>query len=142
MQTEEEKLLSQRQLHEAKQIASRLLENSERCAAEAEQLKGDLLQARYAETQAKKKLLEFLTTQASVAALHAASRPITRIPTSSSVLVILTKTMNKTSYIYIFLLNYFFSSLFLTCFHRRVHLWLDPTIICTISPTFNNIYDD
>lgn len=96
MQTEEEKLLSQRQLHEAKQIASRLLENSERCAAEAEQLKGDLLQARYAETQAKKKLLEFLTTQASVAALHAASRPITRIPTSSSVLVILTKTMSNT----------------------------------------------
>ncbi|XP_057370147.1 merlin-like [Daphnia carinata] len=86
MKTEEEKRLSQRQLHEAKQIASRLLENSERCAAEAEQLKGDLLQARYAETQAKKKLLEFLTTQASVAALHAASRPITRIPTSASVL--------------------------------------------------------
>ena len=80
--------MSQRQLHEAKQIASRLLENSERCAQEAEQLKGDLLQARYAETQAKKKLLEFLTTQASVAALHAAaSRPIPRIPTSPSVLV-------------------------------------------------------
>jgi hypothetical protein len=75
-------------LHEAKQIASRLLENSERCAAEAEQLKGDLLQARYAETQAKKKLLEFLTTQASVAALHSASRPITRIPSSASVLVL------------------------------------------------------
>lgn len=82
-------------MHEAKQIASRLLENSERCAAEAEQLKGDLLQARYAETQAKKKLLEFLTTQASVAALHAASRPITRIPTSSSVLVIIKKAPNK-----------------------------------------------
>ena len=40
------------------------------------------------ENQAKKKLLEFLTTQASVAALHAAaSRPIPRIPTSPSVLV-------------------------------------------------------
>ena len=86
LQTEEEKLSSQRQLQEAKQIASRLLDNSERCAAEAEQLKGDLLQARYAETQAKK-LLGFLTTQASVAALHAASRPIPRIPTSSPVLV-------------------------------------------------------
>lgn len=87
MKTEEEKLISQRQLHEAKQIASRLLENSERCAAEAEQLKGDLLQARYAETQAKKKLLEFLTTQASVTALHAAAHhPITRVPSSPTVL--------------------------------------------------------
>ena len=82
-------MISQRQLHEAKQIASRLLDNSERCAAEAEQLKGDLLQARYAETQAKKKLLEFLTTQASVAALHAAAahHPITRVPSSPTVLV-------------------------------------------------------
>lgn len=81
-------MISQRQLHEAKQIASRLLENSERCAAEAEQLKGDLLQARYAETQAKKKLLEFLTTQASVTALHAAAHhPITRVPSSPTVLV-------------------------------------------------------
>ncbi|EFX76345.1 hypothetical protein DAPPUDRAFT_128926 [Daphnia pulex] len=76
MKTEEEKLLSQRQLHEAKQIASRLLENSERCAAEAEQLKGDLLQARYAETQAKKKLLEFLTTQATSLPAYEARLPI------------------------------------------------------------------
>lgn len=84
---------SQRQLEEAKQIASRLLENSERCAAEAEQLKTDLLQARFAETQAKK-LLGFLTSQASVG-LGAASRPITRIPTSPSVLVRFTITFRS-----------------------------------------------
>ncbi len=73
MKSEEEKLMSQRQLREAEQIASRLLDDSERRAAEAEQLKGELLQARYAETQAKKKLLEYLTAQATIASHHAAA---------------------------------------------------------------------
>ena len=44
IKSEEEKLMSQRQLREAEQMASRLLDDSERRAAEAEQLKGELLQ--------------------------------------------------------------------------------------------------
>ncbi|KAK6636371.1 hypothetical protein RUM43_010031 [Polyplax serrata] len=64
MKTEEEKVLLERKTREAEFLTARLVEESERRAAEAERLKDHLLRARLAEKQAKEKLLEFLSINA------------------------------------------------------------------------------
>lgn len=60
-QTEEEKVQLERKTREAEQLTARLVDESERRAAEANRLKEELLKARLAEKQAKEKLLEFLS---------------------------------------------------------------------------------
>ncbi|KAL1414321.1 hypothetical protein MTO96_007565 [Rhipicephalus appendiculatus] len=54
---EEEKIMMERKAREAEQLAARMIEESERRAQEAHQLKDELFQARLAEKQAKEKLL-------------------------------------------------------------------------------------
>lgn len=61
LQTEEEKVQLERKTREAEQLTARLVDESERRAAEANRLKEELLKARLAEKQAKEKLLEFLS---------------------------------------------------------------------------------
>lgn len=51
----------ERKTREAEQLTARLVDESERRAAEANRLKEELLKARLAEKQAKEKLLEFLS---------------------------------------------------------------------------------
>lgn len=60
-QTEEEKMQLERKTREAEQLTARLVDESERRAAEANRLKEELLRARQAEKEAKEKLLEFLS---------------------------------------------------------------------------------
>lgn len=64
MKTEEEKLLLERKTREAEYLTAKLVEESERRAAEAERLKDNLYRARLAEKEAKEKLLEFLSINA------------------------------------------------------------------------------
>lgn len=64
MKTEEEKILLERKTREAEMLTARLVEESERRAAEAARLKDELLRARVAEKQAKEKLLDFLSRNA------------------------------------------------------------------------------
>ncbi|XP_067014771.1 merlin [Anabrus simplex] len=64
LKTEEEKVHLERKTHEAELLTARLVEESERRAAEADRLKDELLRARLAEKQAKEKLLEFLSRNA------------------------------------------------------------------------------
>lgn len=66
VQTEEEKVSLERKTREAEQLTARLVDESERRAAEANKLKEELLRARVAEKQAKEKLLEFLSRNAYV----------------------------------------------------------------------------
>ncbi|XKL64548.1 hypothetical protein PGB90_004634 [Kerria lacca] len=61
LKTEEEKVQLERKTREAEQLTARLVDESERRAAEANKLKEELLKARLAEKQAKEKLLEFLS---------------------------------------------------------------------------------
>ncbi|XP_065201192.1 merlin [Planococcus citri] len=61
LKTEEEKVQLERKTREAEQLTARLVDESERRAAEANRLKEELLKARLAEKQAKEKLLEFLS---------------------------------------------------------------------------------
>ena len=63
-QTEEEKVHLERKTREAELLTARLVDESERRAAEADRLKDELLKARLAEKQAKEKLLEFLSRNA------------------------------------------------------------------------------
>lgn len=63
-QTEEEKVHLERKTREAELLTARLVDESERRAAEADRLKDELLRARLAEKQAKEKLLEFLSRNA------------------------------------------------------------------------------
>lgn len=65
MQTEEEKVHLERKTQEAERLTARLVDESERRAAEADRLKDELLKARIAEKQAKEKLLQFLSRTAS-----------------------------------------------------------------------------
>lgn len=60
IKTEEEKHLMERKVREAEMIATRMVEESERRANEAERLKHELMKARLAEKSAKDKLLEAL----------------------------------------------------------------------------------
>lgn len=64
IKTEEEKVSLERKTREAEQLTARLVDESERRAAEANKLKEELLRARVAEKQAKEKLLEFLSRNA------------------------------------------------------------------------------
>ncbi|CAH0389013.1 unnamed protein product [Bemisia tabaci] len=64
MKTEEEKVTLERKTREAEQLTARLVDESEKRAAEADRLKNELLHARLAEKQAKEKLLEFLSRNA------------------------------------------------------------------------------
>ena len=64
LQTEEEKVHLERKTREAELLTARLVDESERRAAEADRLKDELLKARLAEKQAKEKLLEFLSRNA------------------------------------------------------------------------------
>ncbi|XP_041971983.1 merlin isoform X2 [Aricia agestis] len=61
IRTEEEKVHLERKTREAEFLTARLVEESERRAAEADRLKAELLAARVAEKQAKEKLLNFLS---------------------------------------------------------------------------------
>lgn len=54
----------ERKTREAELLTARLVDESERRAAEADRLKDELLKARLAEKQAKEKLLEFLSRNA------------------------------------------------------------------------------
>lgn len=74
LQTEEEKLLLERKTREAEYLTAKLVEESERRAAEAERLKDNLFRARLAEKEAKEKLLEFL----SINAFQNISNPVSR----------------------------------------------------------------
>lgn len=64
MKTEEEKVHLERKTREAELLTARLVDESERRAAEADRLKDELLKARLAEKQAKEKLLDFLSRNA------------------------------------------------------------------------------
>lgn len=64
MKTEEEKVHLERKTREAELLTERLVQESERRAAEADKLKDELLRARIAEKEAKEKLLEFLSRNA------------------------------------------------------------------------------
>lgn len=68
-QTEEEKVTLERKTREAEQLTARLVDESEKRAAEADRLKNELLHARLAEKQAKEKLLEFLSRNAYVSVI-------------------------------------------------------------------------
>ena len=59
-------MLLERKTREAERLTAKLVDESERRAAEADRLKDELLRARVAEKQAKEKLLQFLS-RASVA---------------------------------------------------------------------------
>ncbi|XP_066255774.1 merlin [Euwallacea similis] len=61
MKKDEEKVTLERKTREAELLTARLVEESERRAAEANKLKDELLKARAAEKQAKEKLLDFLS---------------------------------------------------------------------------------
>ncbi|XP_052739087.1 merlin [Bicyclus anynana] len=61
IRTEEEKVHLERKTREAEFLTARLVEESEKRAAEAERLKAELVAARVAEKQAKEKLLNFLS---------------------------------------------------------------------------------
>lgn len=61
LQTEEEKVSLERKTREAEQLTARLVDESERRAAEANKLKEELHRARVAEKLAKEKLLDFLS---------------------------------------------------------------------------------
>lgn len=56
IKTEEEKMVMERRAREAEMIAARIVEDSERRAKEAEQLKEELMKARFSEKLAKEKL--------------------------------------------------------------------------------------
>ncbi|XP_023015416.1 ezrin/radixin/moesin family protein merlin [Leptinotarsa decemlineata] len=61
MRKDEEKVSLERKTREAEMLTARLVEESEKRAAEANKLKDELLKARAAEKQAKEKLLDFLS---------------------------------------------------------------------------------
>lgn len=63
MRKEEEKVTLERKTREAELLTARLVEDSERRAAEANRLKEELLRARAAEKHAKEKLLDFLSRE-------------------------------------------------------------------------------
>lgn len=69
MKTEEEKVHLERKTREAELLTERLVQESERRAAEAEKLKTELLLARHAEREAKERLLSFISRDAYTAAI-------------------------------------------------------------------------
>ena len=65
IKTEEEKVLMERKAAEAELLASSMVEESERRAKEAEQLRDELFRAKLSERQAKEKLMDVLRTTTS-----------------------------------------------------------------------------
>ncbi|CAH2005429.1 unnamed protein product [Acanthoscelides obtectus] len=61
LRKDEEKVSLERKTREAEMLTARLVEESEKRAAEANKLKEELMRARAAEKQAKEKLLDFLS---------------------------------------------------------------------------------
>ncbi|KAJ8921227.1 hypothetical protein NQ315_013699, partial [Exocentrus adspersus] len=80
MRKDEEKVSLERKTREAELLTARLVEESEKRAAEANKLKDELLKARAAEKQAKEKLLDFLSRTTSYAGSNTAS-PISSVTT-------------------------------------------------------------
>ncbi|KAK0089200.1 hypothetical protein PV325_008512 [Microctonus aethiopoides] len=82
MKTEEEKVHLERKTREAELLTERLVQESERRAAEAEKLKTELLLARHAEREAKERLLSFISRDAYTAAIT----PVSNLFPSTQVL--------------------------------------------------------
>lgn len=61
MRSEEEKVTLERKTRDAELLTAKLVEESERRAAEANKLKEELIKARTAEKLAKERLLDFLS---------------------------------------------------------------------------------
>ncbi|XP_018560774.1 merlin [Anoplophora glabripennis] len=80
MRKDEEKVSLERKTREAEMLTARLVEESEKRAAEANKLKDELLKARAAEKQAKEKLLDFLSRTTSYTGSNTAS-PISSVTT-------------------------------------------------------------
>ncbi|KAG5871078.1 hypothetical protein JTB14_008970 [Gonioctena quinquepunctata] len=78
MRKDEEKVSLERKTREAEMLTARLVEESEKRAAEANKLKDELLKARAAEKQAKEKLLDFLSRTTSYNGSNTAS-PISSV---------------------------------------------------------------
>ncbi|KAK7580608.1 hypothetical protein V9T40_001237 [Parthenolecanium corni] len=89
LKTEEEKVQLERKTREAEQLTARLVDESERRAAEANRLKEELLKARLAEKQAKEKLLEFLSRNyinSNVQNMYPTASPIMTVQTDLNAL--------------------------------------------------------
>ncbi|XP_028171471.1 merlin-like [Ostrinia furnacalis] len=89
IKTEEEKVHLERKTREAEFLTARLVEESEKRAAEAERLRAELLAARAAEKQAKEKLLNFLSRTSSgslppVSAVQSSTVPSSLFPSTCS----------------------------------------------------------
>ncbi|XP_072380178.1 merlin [Diabrotica undecimpunctata] len=80
MRKDEEKVSLERKTREAEMLTARLVEESEKRAAEANKLKDELLKARAAEKQAKEKLLDFLNRTTSYNGSNTVS-PISSVTT-------------------------------------------------------------
>nr|CAI5817431.1 unnamed protein product [Callosobruchus analis] len=81
LRKDEEKVSLERKTREAEMLTARLVEESEKRAAEANKLKEELMRARAAEKQAKEKLLDFLSrTTSSYTGSNTAS-PISSVTT-------------------------------------------------------------
>ncbi|CAG9830526.1 unnamed protein product [Diabrotica balteata] len=80
MRKDEEKVSLERKTREAEMLTARLVEESEKRAAEANKLKDELLKARAAEKQAKEKLLDFLSRTTSYNGSNTVS-PISSVTT-------------------------------------------------------------
>ncbi|KAL1414320.1 hypothetical protein MTO96_007565 [Rhipicephalus appendiculatus] len=78
---EEEKIMMERKAREAEQLAARMIEESERRAQEAHQLKDELFQARLAEKQAKEKLLGIFRSPYEVRTTYENSVVVPDVPT-------------------------------------------------------------
>ncbi|XP_050050530.1 merlin isoform X1 [Dermacentor andersoni] len=81
IKTEEEKIMMERKAREAEQLAARMIEESERRAQEAHQLKDELFQARLAEKQAKEKLLGIFGSPYEVRTTYENSVVVPDVPT-------------------------------------------------------------
>lgn len=87
MRKEEEKVTLERKTRQAEMLTARLVEDSERRAAEANRLKDELLRARSAEKHAKEKLLDFLSRNSYTGGSNTAS------PISVSVICVRVKIL-------------------------------------------------
>ncbi|XP_063832951.1 merlin [Ostrinia nubilalis] len=84
IKTEEEKVHLERKTREAEFLTARLVEESEKRAAEAERLRAELLAARAAEKQAKEKLLNFLSRTSSGSLPPSSTVPSSLFPSTCS----------------------------------------------------------
>ncbi|KAH9640529.1 hypothetical protein HF086_001578 [Spodoptera exigua] len=84
IKTEEEKVHLERKTREAEYLTARLVEESEKRAAEAERLKAELVAARMAEKQAKEKLLNFLSRTSTGSLPPSSTVPSSLFPSTCS----------------------------------------------------------